>query len=149
MEAMVEELQYQVPFKETTEAGDMVLMLRENDDGRVSMVYARVMGFDRDTTKRDEWWHVHFVFLEVPPLPRTIILQTPHFTGQEIFTMGGRKVFIKALNFTAFSNDGILNPEPPRTDLIGQHSDDQDDPSPKPSKPGKRNTSKPTFTLIK
>jgi len=149
MESMVEELQYQVPFKETTEAGDMVLMLRENDDGRVSMVYARVMGFDRDNTKRDEWWHVHFVFLEVPPLPRTIILQTPHFTGQEIFTMGGRKVFIKAVNFSAFSDDGILNPDPPRGDRIGKSPAVQDKPPTPPAKPGKRTATKPTFTLIK
>lgn len=149
MEEMLEELQYQVPFKETTEAGDTVLMLRENDDGRVSMVYARVMGFDRDTSKRDEWWHVHFVFMEVPPLPRTIILQTPHFTGQEIFTMGGRKVFIKALNFAAFSDDGIINPDPPLTDRIGNDFDGPGDPPPKPGKPGKRNANKPTFTLIK
>jgi hypothetical protein len=147
MEGMVEELQYQVPFKETTEVGDLALMLRENDDGRVSMVYARVMGFDRDSSKRDEWWHVHFVFLEVPPLPRTIILQTPHFTGQEIFTMGGRKVFIKALNFAAFNDQGVLT-DPPPSDRIGKKPPEGEPPSP-PSPPGQRTASKPTFTLIK
>jgi len=149
MERLVEELEYQIPFKETTDIGDTVIMLRENDDGRVSMVYAKVLGFDRDTTKRDEWWHVRFVFLEVPPLPRTIILQTAHFTGAEIFTMGGRKVFIKAINFNAFEDDEVASEPKPK----GRRKKDapprpvppldggDDEP---PKKPGK-----PTFTLIK
>ncbi len=133
MEKLVEELQYQVPLKDTTDPGDLVIMLRENDDGRVSMVYARIMGFDRDLSKRDEWWHVHFVFLEVPPLPRTIILQTAHFTGKEIFTMGGRKVFIKAVNFAVFSEE--KGPEPVRDDRVEKNE---------PPKPGR-----PALTLIK
>jgi hypothetical protein len=134
MEKLVEELQYQVPLKDATEPGDLVIMLRENDDGRISMVYARVMGFDRDLSKRDEWWHVRFVFLEVPPLPQTIILQTPHFTGREIFTMGGRKVFIKAVNFEVFSEG--KTPEPAR--------DDGGEKTEPPAKPGR-----PAFTLVK
>lgn len=132
MEKLVEELHYQVPLKDTTQAGDLVIMLRENDDGRISMVYARVMGFERDQSKRDEWWHVRFVFLEVPPLPRTIILQTPHFTGREIFTMGGRQVFIKAVNFEVFEEEG----EPAPDDRIEK-------PVPEPAKPAK-----PAFTLV-
>ena len=137
MEKLIEELGYQIPFKDTTETGDTVIMLREDDDGRVSMVYAQVLGFDRDTTKRDEWWHVHFVFMEVPPLPRTIILQTAHFTGQEVFTMGGRKVFIKAINFQAFADDIFVNP-----DLEKKNR--------KEKKTETENTGrKPTFTLVK
>lgn len=136
IEKLIEELGYQIPFKETTETGDIVIMLRENDDGRVSMVYARVLGFDRDTSKRDEWWHVHFVFLEVPPLPRTIILQSPHFTGQEVFTMGGRKVFIKAINFKAFADDIFISPD--------------SDKEPKSKKTDDSSSGrKPTFTLLK
>ena len=144
MERLVEELGYQVPFKDTTEPGDMVIMLRENDDGRISMVYARVLSFDRDLSKRDEWWHVHFVFLEVPPLPRTIILQTPHFTGQEIFTMGGRKVFIKAVNFEAFSEELLPGPEPPKKNSRKKDADRINEPEEPPKSGGK-----PTFTLIK
>lgn len=139
MEKLVEELQYQVPLKDTTDPGDLVIMLRENDDGRISMVYARILGFDRDHSKRDEWWHVHFVFLEVPPLPRTIILQTPHFTGREIFTMGGRKVFIKAVNFAVFSED--KTPAPVRDDRVEKPEPPE---PPEPPKPGR-----PAFTLIK
>ncbi len=145
MEKLVEELGFQVPFKDRTEAGDTVIVLRENENGRISMVYARVLDFDRDTTKRDEWWHVHFIFLEVPPLPRTIILQTPHFTGQEIFTMGGRKVFIKAVNFEAFSPETPAVVEPAKKGRPKKESEPKSAPPTEPPKPGK----KPTFTLIK
>lgn len=143
MEALVEELSFQIPFKDTTETGDTVIMLRENDDGLISPVYARVLGFDRDRSKRDEWWHVHFIFLEVPPMPRTIILQTPHFTGQEIFTMGGRKVFIKALNFKAFAEEMTAGaPDEEREDEAPKSKGDH-------KKTPRQGAKKPTFTLIK
>lgn len=142
MEKLVEELGFQVPFKERTEIGDTVIMLRANEDGRISGHYARVLGFDRDTTKKDEWWHVHFVFLELPPQPGTIILQTPHFTGQEIFTMGGRKVFIKAVNFEAFSEESGGPPKSPETD----EDQPEYDPPTAPTPPGPK---KRSFTLIK
>lgn len=146
MEKLVEELGFQVPFKERTEIGDTVIMLRENEDGRISGHFARVLGFDRDTSKRDEWWHVHFVFLELPPTPRTIILQTPHFTGQEIFTMGGLKVFIKAVNFEAYAEDSTALPQPlPKSPEAGAEQPDNDPPkSPTPTKSKKR-----AFTLVK
>jgi len=138
MEKVIEEIQFQVPLKDNTIAGDTVIFIREEDeeDGRISVSFARVMGFERDLTKRDEWWHVRFVFLELPPQTRTIILQTPHFTGREIFTMGGRKVFIKAVNFETFQEEsGDKCP--------GCMGD-----SPNPREPEKK-PGKPTFTLIK
>jgi hypothetical protein len=112
MEKTVEEIKAAVSFKDTTEPGDVVLMLNETDDPEmpVAAAYAAITGFDRDITKRDEWWHVHFAFLTIPPTPRSIILQPDHFTGQEIFTMGGKKVFIKALDMD------VLKPEPDEPD---------------------------------
>jgi hypothetical protein len=112
MEKTVEELRAAVPFKDTTETGDVVLMLNETEDPEmpVAAAYASITGFERDITKRDEWWHVHFAFLTIPPTPRSIILQPDHFTGQEIFTMGGKKVFIKALDMNE------LRPEPDEPD---------------------------------
>ncbi|GHV58199.1 hypothetical protein FACS189460_5660 [Deltaproteobacteria bacterium] len=140
IEKLLEEIQYQVPLKDTTEAGDTVIFLRETENGQVSVTYAHVLGFDHDLSKRDEWWHVHFIFFEIPPQARTIILQTPHFTGQNIFTMGGRKVFIKAVNFEAFR---VESAEPAA-------------PGGRPRKQGDRQaraknapSGKPTFTLIK
>ena len=101
MEQTVDELKKAVDFKETTVAGDIVLMVNETGeaDGPLGFSYAVVTGFVRDDSKRDEWWFVHLSFLTVPPSPQVLILQSDHFTGQEIFTIGGRKVFIKALDF--------------------------------------------------
>ncbi|MDR2935331.1 MAG: hypothetical protein LBV70_05585 [Candidatus Adiutrix sp.] len=133
MEKVIEEIQFQVPMKDSTSSGDTVIFLREAENGQINISFARVMGFDPDLSKRDEWWHVRFVFLEIPPQARTIILQTPHFTGREVFTMGGRKVFIKAVNFEAFQDEGG-----------GEAPVDGRGRTPKNQPPGK-----PTFTLIK
>jgi hypothetical protein len=125
-------------MKDNTSIGDTVVFLRETENGQVNISFARVMGFDPDLSKRDEWWHVRFVFLEIPPRARTIILQSPHFTGREVFTLGGLKVFIKAVNFEAFQ--GESDEESPRG---GQGTAVPREPEPK-NQPGK-----PTFTLIK
>jgi hypothetical protein len=130
MEKVIEEIQFQVPMKDNTSAGDTVIFLREAENDQVNISFARVMGFDPDLSKRDEWWHVRFVFLEIPPQSRTIILQTPHFTGREVFTMGGRKVFIKAVNFDSFQEES-------------------GEAAPGRVTPAKNQPGKPTFTLIK
>lgn len=113
MEKMVEELKSLINFKDSTEIGDVVLVLNEGDDEnqQIGAVYAVVNDFERDMTKKDEWWHVHFTFLSIPPQPQKIILQPDHFTGKEIFTMGGKKVFIKALDFSGPEKSDI-DPEP-------------------------------------
>ena len=137
MEKVIEEIQFQVPLKDTTTAGDTVIFIREEDEsGQISVSFARILGFDRDLSKRDEWWHVRFVFLELPPQARTIILQTPHFTGREVFTMGGRKVFIKAVNFETFQEES------------GDKCPGCGGNPPSPREPEKK-PGKPTFTLVK
>lgn len=109
MENFVKNLTTRVPFKETTETGDVVVVVQEGERGDLAVNYARVVGFRPDLTKRDAWWQVDFVFLRMPPSLNTIILQPNHFTGQEIFTIGGRKVFIKALDFNGFLNQQGLD----------------------------------------
>ena len=139
IDTVIEEIQLQVPFKDSTAAGDTVIFIREADGGQVSVSYARVMGFEPDISKRDEWWHVRFVFLEIPPQARTIILQTPHFTGREVFTMGGKKVFIKAVNFEVFQEEETT---PKGSRCAGK--------KPCESEPkSKKQPGKPTFTLVK
>lgn len=136
IENLVEELQYQIPFKSNTVEGDIVLILREENGGQVNMGYARIMGFDLDKSKRAEWWHVHFLFLEVPPLPRTITLQTTHITGAEIFTIGGLKIFIKAINYSLIDHGRFLNnDDPPELNIKKEKDSNQG--------------AKPTFTLLK
>ncbi|MCL2028913.1 MAG: hypothetical protein FWG97_00605 [Deltaproteobacteria bacterium] len=133
IDKVIEEIQFQVPLKDSTVAGDTVIFIRETEGGQVSVGYARVMSFEPDLSKRDEWWHVRFVFFEIPPQARTIILQTPHFTGGEVFTMGGKKVFIKAVNFDVFQEE---------------ESQPGGRVTPCPQEP-KARKGKPTFTLIK
>lgn len=96
MEKIVEELKKIVNFKSTTEIGDVILIVAEEPN---SMIYALVTDFERDEGKRDEWWHVSLQILSVPPQKVTWALRTPQFTGQEIFTMGGEKRFVAALDF--------------------------------------------------
>ena len=41
--------------------------------------------------------------LSIPPQKVVWTLRTPQFTGQEVFTMGGEKHFIKAVDFSDFN----------------------------------------------
>ena len=95
LEKLVEELKEVVPFKQTTDVGDLVLIASE--EPRL-MLYAVVTSIDRDASKRDEWWHIGLTFLTVPLQNVIWTLRTAQMTGQEIFTMGGEKRFIKAIS---------------------------------------------------
>lgn len=117
MENLVEELRKLVSFKNSTEIGDIVLIAGDNPK---SLLYARVRGFERDDSRRDEWWHISLQLLTVPPQEVKWTLRREQFTGQEIFTMGGDKRFIQAVDL-----DGI-QPNAP---------DDASGDKGKPSKP--------------
>ncbi len=96
MEKLVAELKEIIDFKETTEVGDIVLIVAREPQ---ILVYALVTGIERDTSRRDEWWHVEMQLLTVPVQPVTWTLRMAQFTGQEIFTMGGEQRFVKAVRF--------------------------------------------------
>ena len=77
-------------------------------------LYALVTDITRDTTRKDEWWHLALTFLTVPPQEVTWTLRTAQMTGMEIFTMGGEERFIKAVNLApaiAPVPDGPPEPE--------------------------------------
>ncbi len=93
MEKIVEDLKNIISFKDTTEEGDVVLVVADH------IFYALVTGIARDETKRDEWWHVTMQALLVPPQKMVWTLRTEQMSGQEIFTMGGEKRFMKAVDF--------------------------------------------------
>ncbi len=95
MEKLVEELRKMVGFKETTGPGDIVLVAIDTPR---SLVYARVRDISRDTSRRDEWWFLALQLLTVPPQEVVWTLRTEQFTGQEIFSMGGDKRFIQAVD---------------------------------------------------
>lgn len=109
METIVEELKKIFTFKDTTGTGDVVLVVSEDPQ---MILYALVLDIERDPSKRDEWWHVCFQFLTLPPQQVVWTLRTAQFTGQEIFTMGGKKKFIGAVDFPPPEGKGSAPPEP-------------------------------------
>jgi hypothetical protein len=98
MEKLIKELKKIVPFKDTTDTGDLVLLVAKEPQ---MLVYALVTGIEADNSRKDEWWKVEMRVLSVPPQPLTWTLRLPQFTGQEIFTMGGEERFVQAVDFDA------------------------------------------------
>ena len=97
MEQIVEELRKIMPLKKETREGDVVVIAMENPE---SIIYGYVCGFERDSSRRDEWYHVTMQLLLMPPQQVTWTLRIPQFSGEEIFSMGGDKRFMAPLDFT-------------------------------------------------
>jgi hypothetical protein len=100
MEKFVEELRKVVGFKDSTEIGDIVLIVIDTPR---SLLYARVKDFERDDSRRDEWWHISLQLLSIPPQEVKWTLRREQFSGQEIFSMGGDKRFIQAIDLDGIS----------------------------------------------
>lgn len=98
LEKLVQELKAVIPFKETTEVGDIVLVASEQPQ---MLLYGLITSIERDPGKKDEWWHIGLSFLTVPLQNVVWTLRTAQMTGQEIFTMGGEKRFFKAVGIGA------------------------------------------------
>jgi len=96
MDKIVKDLHKLVPFKDTLEAGDIVLIAAKKPQ---MLVYGLITDIVRDDTKRDEWWQINMHILSLPPRRVSWILRTPQMTGQEIFTMDGEQRFMKAVDF--------------------------------------------------
>jgi hypothetical protein len=103
MQKTIEELKQLVPLKDTTDIGDIVLIVAKEPQ---LLVYAYVGEIERDTSRRDEWWHVHLTMLTIPLQKLTWTLRTEQMTGQEIFTMGGEERFVKAVDFKGREDSG-------------------------------------------
>ena len=93
IEKIVHDLHKVFVFKNTTQIGDIVLIVAEQ------IMYAMVTGIERDETRKDEWWQVSLQLLILPPQKTIWTMRMPQFTGQEIFTMGGKEQFVKAIDF--------------------------------------------------
>ncbi|MFP3983813.1 MAG: hypothetical protein ACLFV2_09015 [Desulfurivibrionaceae bacterium] len=105
MDEVIKELNNLFKFKEKTDVGDIVIIAMESPK---SIVYGLVTDIQRDNTRKEEWWHVTLQILSVPPQKVIWTLRLPQFTGQEIFTMGGEKRYIRAIDFS-----GEYNQPPP------------------------------------
>lgn len=109
MEKLVAELKQIVPFKDSTDIGDLVLIVAKEPQ---MLVYALVTDIERDSSRKDEWWHISLTFLTVPPQEITWTLRTAQMTGMEVFTMGGEERFVKAVNLTPSIAGPPLDPSP-------------------------------------
>ena len=96
MEQIVKDLKKMVPFKDTVETGDIVLIAAKKPK---MLVYALITDIVRDESKRDEWWQVSMQLLSLPPQKISWILRTAPMSGQEIFPMDGEPRFMKAVDF--------------------------------------------------
>ncbi|RJX34648.1 MAG: hypothetical protein C4531_03480 [Desulfurivibrio sp.] len=110
MDKIVEELHRIFHLKDSTDTGDIVIIVTENPQ---TLSYALITGFERDATRRDEWWHVSMQLLSVPPQKVVWTLRTEQFTGREIFTMGGEKRYIKAVDFAGPEGGPKKEQKPP------------------------------------
>ena len=95
MRKIVEELKQLIAFKSTTEVGDVVLIASKEPK---MLFYAYVNKIERDTSRKDEWWHLHLTLLSVPLQKITWTLRTEQMSGKEIFTMGGEERFLQAVD---------------------------------------------------
>ncbi|MBB5346492.1 hypothetical protein JWG42_02275 [Desulfoprunum benzoelyticum] len=95
MEKIVNELKKLVDFKDTTDIGDIVLIAAKDPQ---FVVFAVVTDIERDSSRKDEWWHLYFSVLSIPIQKMTWTLRTPQMSGMEIFTMDGKERFVKAVN---------------------------------------------------
>jgi hypothetical protein len=111
MDKIIEELHKIFHLKDSTGIGDIVIVVIEKPQ---TLSYALVTSFERDSTRRDEWWHVSMQLLSVPPQKVVWTLRTEQFTGKEIFTMGGEKRYIKAVDFSEPDGEPKKEKKPPK-----------------------------------
>lgn len=114
MEKLIQKLRSVVNFKDTTVPGDVVLVAATDPE---ILFYAYVSDITRDTTRKDEWWHVEMHILSMPPQRITWTLRTPQMSGMETFTMGGEPRFMKAV---AFNGAASISPEPVKKETSPQ-----------------------------
>ena len=104
MQKIVDELKKILPFKNTTGIGDIIVIAAKEPQ---MLIYAHVDDIERDTSRKDEWWHVHMSMLSIPLQKVTWTLRTEQISGQEIFTMGGEERFIQAIEFGGASKTEV------------------------------------------
>ncbi|MDD3816385.1 MAG: hypothetical protein PHZ02_17275 [Desulfocapsaceae bacterium] len=98
MEKLIAELKQMIRFKDSTDIGDLVLIVAK--EPQISALYALVTDIERDSSRKNEWWHVSLTLLSIPPQETIWTLRTPQLTGMEVFTMGGEERFVKAVEFS-------------------------------------------------
>jgi len=96
MEQIVKDLNKMMPFKDTVQIGDLVLIAAKKPQ---MLIYALITDITKDETRKDEWWKISMCMLSLPPRNVMWILRTEQMCGLEIFTMDGEQRFMKAVDF--------------------------------------------------
>jgi hypothetical protein len=109
MEKIVKQLKQVVRFKDSTDIGDLVLIVVK--EPQIQASYALVTDIERDISRKDEWWHVGLTLLSIPPRDMTWTLRTAQLTGMEVFTMGGEQRFVKAVDLGAIDQQQTTTPD--------------------------------------
>ncbi len=97
MKQIVEELKGLITFKNTTDQNDIVLIAAKEPQ---MLLFAHVGEIERDSSRKEEWWHVPLTVLSIPLQQMTWTLRTEQMTGKEIFTMGGNERFVQAVDLS-------------------------------------------------
>ena len=97
MKKLVEELKGLIKFKKTTDQNDIVLIAAKEPQ---MLFFAHVGVIERDSSRKEEWWHVPLTVLSIPLQKLTWTLRTEQMTGKEIFTMGGNERFVQAVDLS-------------------------------------------------
>jgi len=97
MEQLIADLKKIVSFKDSINTGDIVLIAAKEPP---TLIYALVGSIEKDSGRKDEWWHVTMSLLTVPPQKITWTLRTPQMTGMESFSMGGEARFMKVVDLS-------------------------------------------------
>lgn len=103
MEKIVKDLKKVIHFKDTTDVGDVVLIVTRDPQ---LIIYGLVSAIKKDMTKKQEWYHVSMDILSVPPQKVIWTLRPKQMTGQEIFSMAGDPRFMQAVDFSVAHADG-------------------------------------------
>lgn len=101
MQKIVDELKKILPLKNTTNINDIIVIASKEPQ---MLLYAHVDNIERDSSRKDEWWHVEMSVISIPLQKMTWTLRTEQLSGQEIFTMGGEERFIQAVDFSTSSD---------------------------------------------
>ena len=95
MNLLLNKMQQAVEFKEKLEIGDLILT-----NWGYYPIYAIVADIrvNAEIEELGEWWNIDLIFLFVPPVKRTITINTEQIAGREKWISGGLEHFLVPLN---------------------------------------------------
>ena len=81
MQKIVDELKKVLPLKDTSNIGDIIVIASKEPQ---MLLYAHIDDIERDTSRKDEWWHVQMSVMSIPLQKMTWTLRTEQLSGQSM-----------------------------------------------------------------